>query len=115
MAKAKKVGPKILTINAGPETFNSKLPFGVHGSLELIENMTVENILDMTVEDWGEYEDNIDGEYTVHFKNGDEIRFDGYWGVRQMLCYDSLSEKVKTKVVKWFQDFLSETVGDMKD
>lgn len=115
VAKMKPPMPKTLTINAGPETFESELPRGVHGSLELIKNMTVDKVLDITIENYGEYEENIDGEYTVLFHNGDEIRFDGYFGVRQLLCYTSLTKKVKTKVLKWFKDFLEETVEDMKD
>lgn len=111
----KKAKTKRLTINNGPETFNSDLPVGVDGDVSLIENMTVANVLDVTIENFGEYEENIDGEYTVLFHNGDEIRFDGYWGVRELMSYDSLTTKVKKKVLKWFQEYLGEIVGDMKD
>lgn len=111
----KKPTPKVLTINAGPETFTSELPRGVEGDVSLIQNMTVENVLDVTIENFGEYEENIDGEYRVFFKNGDEIQFDGYFGVRELLCYDSLTKKVKTKVLKWLQERFADAVEDMKD
>lgn len=106
---------KILTINSVPETFTSELPDGVHGSLELIEEMTVANVADISIDNEDAYEGNIDGEYTVTFNNGDEIRFDGYYGDRDLLCYKRLSVKAKTEALKWFQQRLGDAVEDMKD
>jgi hypothetical protein len=112
---AKKAPNRILSINAGPETFTSQLPDGVHGSLELLEEMTVDNVLDVTVDNDDSYEGNIDGEWTVFFHNGDEIRFDGYYGDRDLLSYDSLKAKAKTKALNWFKERLAEAVEYAKE
>ena len=111
----KRAKSKLLTINIGPETFNSDLPYGVNGDVSLIKNMTVDNVLDVTVDNTGVYDGNIDGEWSVMFHNGDEIRFDGYYGDHELLCYNSLKEKAKTKALKWFKELLDETVESMKD
>ncbi len=101
--KAPKKAPnKILTINAGPDTFTSELPSGVHGSTELLEALTVENIDQIDIDNVGEYEE----KYRIYFKNGDEIQFDGYSGLWELKTYDRLSKKAKVQAVKDLRDML---------
>lgn len=96
---------KILTINARPDTFESKLPDGVHGSLELLENLSVDNIKSIDIDNASDYEENMDAEYRIVFKNGDEIHFDGYSGLWALEQYDSPSVN-KAAIVKDLLDVL---------
>jgi hypothetical protein len=97
---------KILTINSHPDTFTSKLPEGVHGSLELLENISLLNVRDIEISNAGDYEENMDAEYRIYFHNGDEIQWDGYCGLWVLDGYDSLSNKAKEKALRCLREVL---------
>lgn len=96
----------ILTINSGTETFNSELPEGIVGDVAAVELITPENVKSIEVGEYGEYEENIDGEFTVGLLNGDIIRIDGYNGMWELLHVNKLKDEVRTKTINDFRDWV---------
>jgi hypothetical protein len=106
---------KILSINSRPDTFTSELPDGVVGDVSLTANITLANIESIEIDNVGDYEENMDAEYRIYFKNGDEIQFDGYSGLWKLMSYEDLTKKAKVKVLKDLREILEYNIENIRE
>ena len=68
----------------------------VHGQIEELDKLTVENVKKVEVVKWSEYEENIAfNPLIVLLRSGDTIMMYGYNGYWEMLSYDKLREECK--------------------
>jgi hypothetical protein len=82
----------------------------VHGSLELLDLIAVDNIRTIEISDVGDYEGNMDAHYVITLNNGDDIQFDGYSGLWELKSYDKLTKGAKVKALVYLVDTLIDNI-----
>lgn len=105
----------ILTINAVPETFESELPNGIDGDVTAIDRITVDNVISIEVDNFGEYEDNIDGEFTVTFNDGTMIQIDGYNGLWEIKSFGRLTPDAQAQLINDFRTWAKDIADGLSD
>lgn len=103
----------ILTINAIPDTFTSQLPDGIHGDITAIDRITPDNVQWIEEDNDGNYEGNLDAEFTVCFANGDTMQIDGYNGLWEIKSWDRLTTKARHQLVNDFREWVKGVVEEM--
>lgn len=103
----------LLTINAIPETFTSQLPKGIVGDVKALDLITPDNVEWIEEDNSGDYEENLDAEFTVCLKNGDMIQIDGYNALWEIKLWDHLRDDAKADVVNIFREWAQGIAKDI--
>jgi hypothetical protein len=106
---------QILSINMNAETFTSTLPEGIVGDVAALELITPANVKSIVVANDGDYEENLDGEFTVTLNNGDTIRIDGYNGLWEIKSFDKLKKSARNETIDIFREWAQDEVKYMLD
>jgi hypothetical protein len=81
----------------------------------LIDQIVVGNVIGFEVDDdFGPYEGNIDGEFTVELKDGSTVTVEGYHGMWEIICFDRLAPQYQDELINNFRDWAADMLTNTK-